>query len=449
MKKILLSILYVFMLSGILLPGSGCSKPKILTSAVKVTFSGPAGMKMSSQGKTLSVLTLKIMPGNYVFKFTAPGYKSAWKKYTISSADNNSTIKVDLEPERSVIMVTCSIDDTGKDANVMLTYDGTEQGTTPCLITGVTPGTHQLEFSHPGHASKTRQVTVTDSRPLPVIKEHLSSNSGTLQVNGKPAGAMLYINEKPVGPIPHQSKYIAGKYILELRSPGYITQKSEIQVIANQHTKSNIVLPPEPSSLYIESVPSNAVCVIRGQKRGTTPIKIDNLQPGNYKIELSLPGYETISEMIEVKAGSHEKLKLAMESGLGSARLNIRPAGVDILVDGKPVGRTEKLPGSEIGVKTVLLSNLTPGIHTCVISHPMAKPRTQKRFTFRVSKNKTTECLPVELWVPNCELTYRRNIKELVKLIRITDEEVEFELQPGISVTERRSNVQIRHLKSR
>jgi hypothetical protein len=55
----------------------------------------------------------------------------------------------------------------------------------------------------------------------------------------------------------------------------------------------------------------------------------------------------------------------------------------------------------------------------------------------------------MELWVPNCELTYRRNMKDNVKLIRLTDDEVEFELQPGIAVTERRSNVKIRYLNAR
>ena len=40
-------------------------------------------------------------------------------------------------------------------------------------------------------------------------------------------------------------------------------------------------------------------------------------------------------------------------------------------------------------------------------------------------------------------------MKDNVKLIRLTDDEVEFELQPGISVTERRNNVQIRYLNTR
>ena len=448
MKNIFLlvscTVIAVFMLLAV----SGCDK-KSTTYSATVTFSGPKGMTMSYNGKELNGLVRKIVPGTYIFKFSAPGHKTIWKSCTISSADNGSTIPVQLEAERSVILVTCSTDEPGKDANVSLSLNGVEQGATPCLITGLPLGEHILEFTHPGHATKNRKITITSSRPQPVIKEQLSSNNGILQAVGTPAGSILYINEKTAGPVPYQAKYPAGTYLLELRAPGYISQTKEITVHANRTVKTSFALLPEPSSIFIETEPANAVCVVRGEKRGTTPLKINNLQPGNYKIEVSLPGYETIEEMVEVKAGSHEKLKITLESGLGQARLNIRPAGVDVLVNGKIIGRTEKGNSTLNDVKPILLSNLAPGTYTCVISHPFAKPRKQKKFTFRVNRNKTTECPVVELWVPDHELTYRNGVQDMVKMIRITENEVEFELLPGMIVTERRSNVSIRKLAPR
>ncbi|MBO5821795.1 MAG: PEGA domain-containing protein [Lentisphaeria bacterium] len=449
MKNIFSYVLCVLLSGAMLAALPGCNKKRAAKNPVKVTFQGPEGMTMEFRGKALEGLTRKMLPGSYLLKFSAPGFKTAWKRVAISRADNNSNMNIELEPQRSVILVSCSVDASGRDANVTLSFDGVEKGTTPCLITGVQPGTHFLEFRHPGHASKSRKIEVANARPIPVIRERLNSNSGTLQVIGKPAGATLYINEEAVGSVPYQAKFTAGKYLLELRAPGHIDKKTEIEVIADKVVKSRLELDPEPSSLFIESVPTNAVCVIRGEKRGTTPIKVNNLMPGNYKVELSMPGFDTVEEMIEVKAGSHERIKVTLESGYGQARLNIRPAGVDVMVDGKSVGRTKKVPGSEDEVETIELNELKPGMHTCVISHPLARPRTQKKFTFRVSKNKTTDCPVMELWVPNCELTYRRNMKDNVKLIRLTDDEVEFELQPGIAVTERRNNVKIRYLNAR
>ena len=153
--------------------------------------------------------------------------------------------------------------------------------------------------------------------------------------------------------------------------------------------------------------------------------------------------------MVEVKAGSHERMKIEMESGLGFARLNIRPAGVDVFVDGKPVGRTRAKSTDPEETEPIKLGDLVPGSHSCTISHPRAKPKTTKSFNFIVAKNKTTECPVVEMWVANCEITYRNGLKEDVKLIRVDDREVEFSLQPGISMREKRSDVEIRRLPVR
>lgn len=427
---------------------SGCNK-KVLADKITLNFSGPEGMTMSYNGKNLTGLTRKLRPGTYIFKFTAPGHKTLWKEITATRADDGSTAAIEMEAERSAILVRCATDTPGQDGNVTVLFNGEEKGVTPCLITGIAQGTHSLELSHPGYASKTLQIKVSNARPLPQIRENLVSISGVLRVSGTPAGAMLYIDDKLAGPIPYQAKYTAGKYLLELRAPGYTSKKQEISLHPNSSAKAHITLDPEPSSITVETIPSNAVCTLRGEKRGTTPLRIDNLQPGNYKIELSLAGYDTIEETIEVKAGSHEKLKITMESGFGFARLNVRPAGVDVFVDGKLVGRTkvsEKEPGETEPIK---VSDLSPGRHTCTISHPRAKPKTVQRFEFVVAKNKTTECPVVEMWVADCELTYNNGLKEEVKLLRLDNREVEFSLQPGISMREKRSDVEIRRLPLR
>ena len=104
------------------------------------------------------------------------------------------------------------------------------------------------------------------------------------------------------------------------------------------------------------------------------------------------------------------------------------------------------MPGETEPIK---VANLSPGRHTCRISHPRGKPRTVKDFTFMVAKNKTTECPGVEMWVADSELTYKNGLKEQVKLLRMDDREVRFSLAPGISMTEKRKDVSVRKLESR
>lgn len=450
MKKYFLYNISLLLILGMICCGfSGCKEKKTIAK-IAVSYSGPAEMTMSYKGKDLDGLTRKLAPGSYIFKFSAPGHKPKWQQFDLTAADNNSTIKVQMEAETSAVFVSCSTDASGKDGNVSVFLNGAEQGVTPCLITGIPLGEHTLELTHPGYAAKTVQIKVKDSRPLPLIKEQLVSNSAMLRVTGRPAGATLYIDEKLAGPIPYQAKYTAGKYLLELRSPGFISKKQEVVLHPNQSAKAEIVLEPMPSSLTISSTPANAVCFIRGEKKGTTPLRVENLQPGNYKIKVQHPGYEAVEELVEIKPGSNEELTITLESGFGFARLNIQPAGVDVFVDGKLIGRSQPDPQHPDEVLAIVVPNLTPGTHTCTLSHPRAKPRTIKKFNFNVSKNKTTECPVFELWVANCEITYKRSgMKDQVKIIRIDDREIEFSLQPGISMTEKLDNVQIRKLDLR
>ncbi len=417
---------------------------------VVVSFSGPEGMTMSYNGKELSGVTRRMYPGVYLFKFTAPGYKPLWKKFKISAASNNSSENVDMELERSAVIVSCFVDGKAKDPGAKVFFNGNEYGATPCLISGLEPGVHEILLSHPGFAPKKLLIKVIDGRPLPLIREKLISISGMLQVQGYPEGARLFIGDKFVGVVPYQAKFDSGKYLLELRAPGYVSQKQEVTVVPDQVVRKMIRLKPEPSTVEVTSEPANAACFVNGKKYGTTPCKVDNLVPGNYRIELRLAGFTDHVEMIDVKPGSHEQLKVTMESGYGSARLNILPAGVDVFVDGKPVGKT--VPHARFANETepIVLKELAPGRHVCRISHPQGKPRTVKDFTFIVVKNKMTECPVVEMWVPNAEITYVANgLTDKVKVIRIDEQEVEYSPQPGVSVTEKLKNVRVRKFEAR
>ena len=68
------TLLAVFLL--IVMPG--CNK-KQGKNSIKITFSGPQGMTMSYRGKEMNGLTRKVVPGTYIFKFSAPGHKTIWK----------------------------------------------------------------------------------------------------------------------------------------------------------------------------------------------------------------------------------------------------------------------------------------------------------------------------------------------------------------------------------
>ena len=89
------------LLTGVMLAAlPGCNKKSAARIPVKVTFEGPEGMTMEFRGKALDGLTRKMLPGTYVLKFSAPGFKTAWKQVAITKADNNSSVNVELSQPR-------------------------------------------------------------------------------------------------------------------------------------------------------------------------------------------------------------------------------------------------------------------------------------------------------------------------------------------------------------
>ena len=435
---------------------AGCGKasgPEKIT----VNFTGPVNMTMSYNGKELKGVTRKVLPGTYVFKFNAPGCKPVWKKVNISAKDNNSEIPVNFEEQRSAAIISCFIRGKSGDPGAKVICNGDELGTTPCLITDLPRGKHEVTVSYPGYAGKTIQLAVDGGRLLPMIRCELISISGKLRVNGHPEGAQLFINGKLVGSVPFTGDMNYGKYLLELRAPGFISRQQEIDFSATSGRIPDIVLSPEPSTLEIKSEPSNAVCFINSEKMRTTPLVVNNLRPGNYRIRLELPGYEPCERTVEVTPGSHETVHIALESGFGSARLYITPAGSDVYVDGKEIGRVKSDPSSKGNTLPFLVSNLTPGTHLCRIVHPRGTPSTMREFKFVVKKNRTTECPPMEIWVADCEIVYRNGLKAQGKLIRADHREVEFYLPPSkasakssIIMTEKRDDIiEVRMLPER
>jgi hypothetical protein len=56
-------------------------------------------------------------------------------------------------------------------------------------------------------------------------------------------------------------------------------------------------------SLVVDSRPSGASVSINGRPRGTTPLTIDDLAPGEYRVEMSLTGYRNLVTTVRVVAG--------------------------------------------------------------------------------------------------------------------------------------------------
>ena len=100
--------------------------------------------------------------------------------------------------------------------------------------------------------------------------------------------------------------------------------------------KEAVAKPTAQASLHVESVPPGAAISIGGEPTGLkTPATLSALTPGQVAIRLDLPGYETVTELVDVpERGTATKRVVLAQPPAGRLVLANLPEGATVIVDG-------------------------------------------------------------------------------------------------------------------
>ena len=103
------------------------------------------------------------------------------------------------------------------------------------------------------------------------------------------------------------------------------------------------VAPPAPSEgqLIVSSVPMGATVEIEGRagQSWKAPQTVPALPPGTYKVTFSMPGYATETRSVQVAPGARTPLDVRMTVVKGFVTVASKPAGAQILINGKDTGK--------------------------------------------------------------------------------------------------------------
>lgn len=102
----------------------------------------------------------------------------------------------------------------------------------------------------------------------------------------------------------------------------------------------------EDGVVRITSTPPGATVSIDGRDRGTTPLTLDDLEPGRYGYRVSMSGYRSYSGAFTLR------------EVLGSILVTTIPVGAEIVFDGDPVGVA--------GDSGLVIDEVRLGAHTVV-----------------------------------------------------------------------------------
>lgn len=135
-----------------------------------------------------------------------------------------------------------------------VSVDGVAKGVTPLALRELGLGTLNIVVARRGYIPETRKVVITSARPARSLDVHLAAEAVAAPARPSP----------PATP---------GK-------PALTT-----------------------GSLTIDSRPSGAAVTINGRASGTTPLTINDLPPGEYRILMAMPGYRNFATTVRVVAG--------------------------------------------------------------------------------------------------------------------------------------------------
>lgn len=173
------------------------------------------------------------------------------------------------------------------------------------------------------------------------------SNEGTLVVNTNPPGAHVFVDGVDRGATPLTVKVNAGTHSMEVRGDGSAPRTMPITITAGSEVAQFIDLPKGAATvgqLQVRTDPSGARVSVDGVARGTAPITVADLQPGEHAV-LVEGDLGSVRQTVVVEAGITASLMVPLGAPDGapvSGWISVSaPADVQIFEGGRLVGSSQ------------------------------------------------------------------------------------------------------------
>jgi hypothetical protein len=166
-----------------------------------------------------------LTPGEHVVVARAEGYEPVQQTVTVIAGRERvvslrfTTASTDV----ARIFVRASVPDAS------VTIDGEDYGNPPITIEPADPGTHSIVVRAPGYREVRRTCTVGPSRNCDVYAE-LFTLGVPVRVEANVAGAQLFVDGQPYGPVPWEGDLPEGAHRLEVRAEGYESHVEQVRL---------------------------------------------------------------------------------------------------------------------------------------------------------------------------------------------------------------------------
>ena len=429
MKKSLLIFAFLAQTVAWLTPmatfaGPAESKPTVL---IPITIaSEPSGATVTLDKTALgsTPLTTSVSAGRHLATISLANYETAYKTLKVEGATVTESIK--LTPITSTVLIQ------SEPAGATVTRDGATAGETPLLIPEVPIGKYRIGISLTGYKPQEVDLTVAGSAPQR-IKAQLVSSSATLDVTSDPSGAGVSVNGIYRGETPIKiDKIQEGSSFLEVTAAGFSPYKEQLQLAAGEVFAVHVPLKAIPSKLSIVSIPAGARAYVNNEFKGETPIELNDLPAGSYRLRVEKDKYDPLARTVEIGNNKTVTEEFRLTANIGSIRVSTSPADVSIFISGKEAGKTvAKQEATDQISEPLIIQEVLTGEHEVSF---VRQGYTPVKKTITVKRNETAVLESVKLprlFIPDIELQTRNGVYKGVYIGK--DQELyRIETSPGL-----------------
>lgn len=167
---------------------------------------------------------------------------------------------------------------------------------------------------------------------------------GTLKVDSRPPGAEVFVDGKSLGQTPLSVRLAAGSHRLEVGSRSN-PQVIPVTIAGGAEVQQYVEFPeiPERGELRVVSEPPGARVFVDGTPRGSAPITVTGLTPGEHSVALE-GNAGTVKQTVTITSGTTASLVVPL-AGAAAAQQGwiavTAPVAIQLIENGRVLGTSQ------------------------------------------------------------------------------------------------------------
>lgn len=426
-----------WLVAAVLGAAAVCAPAAPPTGADLHIASTPTGAACTLDGSPKGITPISLtglQPGAHLLVLSKDGFEPLRRTVQLLPAARES-LELPLVPLTGLALIHTSPD------GAAIQINGADRGPAPLLVTDLPIGRHRIRISSPDYLPKEVDLDLPSRAPVKV-NVVLLPRTATITITSEPPGASVTLDGTPRGESPVElQKVQPGDHRVSLLLPGYAVAEHPFRTESGQVDTINVPLTPVPARLRVVSTPSAARVYLDNQLRGETPLTLESLPPGSYRLRVEADGYATESRTLALDLAANITEEVRLENNAGALQLTTEPAGVVVNIDGREVGATTFDTNATDQVSLPLtVRPLLLGAHTLQLAKPGYFDQSVP-IDVRIGETLTLHRALVRRFIPDFEVETRTGRERGV--LRDTDPEgtIRLEVRPGVIKTIRAGDV--------